>query len=579
MAMGISDLYLNAYNLITDFDSNDYSSLSLKKYIDQDTKIYLNNRRYYYSALACIKMKDYHAEIFKQSGQNYGLQISYLGLAVECLRLASKDLNKLSKNFAIINPEEFSKYLLNLENIGQQMLDKNSRIYYDAVPEVIKLPKIEKTIKVNPIVNGEDFNLEGKLKNSSIPILDKLVPREIKPMIENYKQSMMNYICQNLDKYENNTKIESFLKSLNLPYALESSISSSSEIPETLWRRITEIQRKGGILYIINQITNLEKQTEEFISKISELELKLLNEEEQDNNIRNLYGPQWIRLPSKKVNGQFYQILHDYKQKLNSANSCNDQIKNNILENKKYFDILSLSKASLEKKIPNKQTEENEQINTIKNSEEAKGLNSELENLDSLKNKCMEIIDKIFHNLNEDNLIPQFFLLLQKKITEKEIFDQNKTKYNSLFSELEKISLEIFKSEKTIAQTFENFIILKSKFTLPKRDEEKDVFFEELEKYVNLYNIKILNINQGVNFYNEFQSKLSDISVKISDYLFARDIEKNELIKALNTGQIYTGNYQTQNYIEPSFLDPFFNTVTKMYYNYRYGNSGGKYYK
>jgi hypothetical protein len=579
MAKGISDLYMNAFNLATDIDGTDATSVSLKKYIDQDTKIYLNNRRYYYSALACIKMKDYHADIFKQSGQNYGMQISYLGLAVECLRQASKDLNKLSKKFPFLNAEEFSKFLSNMEILGQDMLDKNSRIYYEAVPDIAKLPKIEKVIKVNPIVNQDDFNIEEKMKNSTIPVLDKLVPRETKPMIANYKQSMMGYISQNLDKYENEAKIDAFLKNMNLPYALESSISSSSELPESLSRRITEVQRKGGILYLLNQVTNLEKQSEEISKKISDLELRLYTEEEEDKKMRNLYGPQWIRLPSQNVNSQFYQILQDYKQKLNVAHSCDNQIKNNLLENKTYFDMLSLSKSSLEKKIPNKQQEESEQMSTIKNSEEAKRLYSDLETLEDLKNKCMEIIDKIFHTLNEDNIIPQFLQLLQKKITEKEIFEQNKKKYDSFFSELEKISQEISQCKKNIAEAFENFLIFKSRFNVPKRDEVKEKFFEDLEKYVELYNNKILNINQGLNFYSEFQHKLNEISVKISDYLLARDLEKNEWIKALNTGQMYMGNYQSPSYKEPSFLDPLFNTITNMYYNYRYGNNEGKYYR
>jgi hypothetical protein len=38
----------------------------------------------------------------------------------------------------------------------------------------------------------------------------------------------------------------------------------------------------------------------------------------------------------------------------------------------------------------------------------------------------MEVIDKIFQMLNDDNIIPQFMRVLQKKTTEKAV------KYNSL---------------------------------------------------------------------------------------------------------------------------------------------------
>lgn len=83
LAKGIYDLYTSAYNLTTD---------SLKKLIDEPTRIFLNNRKYYYSALSFIKMKESLVEQFQKTGEGYGKQIAYLSLACDSLNLASKDI-------------------------------------------------------------------------------------------------------------------------------------------------------------------------------------------------------------------------------------------------------------------------------------------------------------------------------------------------------------------------------------------------------------------------------------------------------------------------------------------------------
>lgn len=150
-----------------------------------------------------------------------------------------------------------------------EMIEKNKRIYYDSVPDVKYLPKIDKIIKVNPTQISDDLN---KINVGSA--LDTLVPREVRGMVENYKKDMMKYISEHLDKYENEGKITSFLNDLSLPFSLESAISNN-DISDYLWKRISEIQQKGGALYLTNQISNIERKSEEISKRISELEIFL----------------------------------------------------------------------------------------------------------------------------------------------------------------------------------------------------------------------------------------------------------------------------------------------------------------
>lgn len=83
LSKGIFELYTSAYNLAND---------TLKKFIEEPVRIYLNNKRYYYLALACIKMKEFTFESFNKTGEGYGIMIAYLGLACQALNAGSKDL-------------------------------------------------------------------------------------------------------------------------------------------------------------------------------------------------------------------------------------------------------------------------------------------------------------------------------------------------------------------------------------------------------------------------------------------------------------------------------------------------------
>jgi hypothetical protein len=257
LAKGISDLYTNTYNLVID---------SLKKFIDDPTRIYLNNRRFYFAAIAALKMKEEYADKFSKTGEGYGKQIAFLGLAVECLNSASKDINKATQ---YIDINDFNSFKSGLEETGSEMYDKNRRIYFDTVPELSALPRVEKLIKVFPLQLTDNLNNSDSAKS-----LEGLVPREIKPMIMSFKEQMMTYVSEQLDKYENEGKVTAFLTDLQLPHSLEAA-TSSSEISESLWKRISEVQQKGGTTFLTGQINNLEKKAEEIEKRVQDIELAL----------------------------------------------------------------------------------------------------------------------------------------------------------------------------------------------------------------------------------------------------------------------------------------------------------------
>lgn len=180
-----------------------------------------------------------------------------------------------------------------------------------------------------------------------------------------------------------------------------------------MWKRILETQQRGGAMYIANTLSLLQAKPEEINKKIVDIEKMLVIEAEDDAKFKNMYMNRWTRKPSQTLNVPMFQTMFEYKQKLNQAKSCDALVKEDIVNNMKYFELINLTREQLKNKLPVKMD-----TNLLSNSEEAKELSSELDVLEGLKAKFVESVNKVFQTLNEDNIIPQMIKVLQKKTTE-----------------------------------------------------------------------------------------------------------------------------------------------------------------
>ncbi len=125
----------------------------------------------------------------------------------------------------------------------------------------------------------------------------------------------------------------------------------------------------------------------------------------------------WSRKHSKDLNMGFYQLIYDYKQKLQQAKSCDTLVKESIMSNMKYFEFLNLTKDKILEKLPVK----SDSILSITNSQETQELSSELELFNILREKLKENINKAIQNVNEENVVTLMIKVLQKKTTEQAV--------------------------------------------------------------------------------------------------------------------------------------------------------------
>ena len=504
LCKGVEDMYKNAALICRE--------KPLSKLLGDQYIYYINNRCNYHEALTYSKLRDGALAEFNKKGEGYGTCLVYQGAVVQSLMNNEKELKKIKNPL----PKD-SLILAKEQQLGAEMLDKN-KVYRNPCPELSSLPKALQKIMANPTLPPDyKENVEDSRE------LDALIPREVRQMIEQYKAKMMDFISQQLNQYENEDTVTQFLTSLNLPASLETVLSSAS-ISDSLWKNISDVQGRGGTMYLNNMMQNLSRLPGEIKNRIEQSENIIKNEENEDKKLREQYGTKWNRRQSSDLNGNYINTLNDYKNKLKQAMQCDQNTINDIQNNLKYFDLLSLSREALDQKIPHRLDP-----NSIKQCKEANDLRAEMDNLDNEKNKAMEVISKIFASLNDDNVAAQFIQVIQKKTTENSIFDQNKAEYMTKFNELGDISNNIRNIKVNVQNKNEIFLRVKNdKF---KPDPANEQFFQNLNNYVQLYRTKEQQLQQGLNFYKKFDQKMNELNRNISDFLMAREMDKNELIR------------------------------------------------
>ena len=515
LCKGVEDMYKNAQLIAKE--------KPLCKLLGDQYLYYINNRVNYHIALTYSKLRDEALANFNKKGEGYGTCITYQGALVQALMENEKEIKKikvpLPKDTLILAKEQ---------QLGSDMLDKN-KVYRNPCPELQNLPKPLQKIMANSAIPPEyKENVEDSRE------LDALIPREVRQMIEQYKSKMMDFIAQNLNQYENEDTITQFLNSLGLPASLETVLSSSS-ISDSLWRNIAEVQSRGGTMYLNNLMTTLQKLPGEIKNRIDQSSSLLQNEDAEDQKLRAQYGTKWNRRQSSDLNGNYVRTLEDYKGKLNQAMGCDQNTINDIQNNLKYFELLSLPREALDQRIPHRIDP-----NSIKQCKEADDLRKELDALEAEKNKAMEIISRIFASLNDDNVAAQFIQVIQKKTTENNILDQNKGQYMTMFNELGQVSNNIKNIEVNVQNKNEIFMRVKNDKFRP--DAANEQFFRDLDNYVQLFKTKENQLQQGLTFYKKFDQKMNELNRNISDFLMARDMDKNELIRFISVGGSGQGN-------------------------------------
>ena len=552
----VSDLYQQAKIL-----SEGYPT---KKGTKDELENYLINRTEYYKGLMYKELREESKKSFDSKGEGYGIMLLYQGLYVESLLECQKTIKKCGN---LVDPLEFENIIKKEQAEGAKMKDLNDRIYRQRIPNKEELIFESKNMMSMILPEGLYIRENYEKSKSDDKIycsdLDLLVPKQVKEMINNYKNKMNQFISKNLEQYENDLTIQDFIKNLFLPRKLtirpgeEDLTLPPTEIPIQLWQKIEQVRQIGGpnrLTLIMQKIMN---KSNFLIAELENLLRSLEAEDKDDQSYRLKYREKWIREPSQKLNYKIVQSARQYISSLNNTKKYDQQESNEIKDNYKYFEELLLPRDQLLNKIPKREELEEKEI------PEEREIHETILKLLDLSDKCKLIIRPIFNELNDDsNIVGQFIDVLAKKTTEIAIFDKYKEEYQKKFDALKPISEEVKKQKNIVTQTLQKNSQKIREKPKPVISKEAAEFFNTLDQYADMFMKKFEKIKKGDNYYNDLYHKISALIKSGDDWMIKRSDEKNVILTSIEGPK--NEGYNKIRLTESALLDPNRNPFTKM---------------
>ena len=558
LVLGISEAFKSAAKL----SNIKPTSKSFK----EEFREFLFNRVQYYRAVMYQKLRENAQAKFDREGTGYGDALVFQGKLVNKLLTVEKTLEKCQK---YVDIKEFNQRLKAEKELGQKMLDLNERVYHQSTKEAETF-KIESKVLLTPLLPDDLFIGKNKDKakengQNVCPELDTLIPEQVKEMIDRYKQRMGDFLQQNISQYETEKSISIFLENLHLPPHLtkrrsgESINSENLFFPQELWEKISHVQKLGGTNSLNEIMQNIKGIYDYMTSNLENTLNSFKNEENDDNMMRQQYGNKWIRKPSNVLNIKFIQAIKNHLHNLERTSLYDQQQINDICNNAKYFEKITQSKEKLTKDIPGKiikQKPENKNENQ---------LHEEVLNLLDLSDKTSDIISPIYEQLNDDTLVLSMFIeVLEKTTTEQAIFNKNKEEYEKKFNELKELSEQILNQKKVITELSAKLLPgLIKKTSNENMNNEAMNYFNNLDKYANLYLNMYNKCKKGEEYYNNLQYKVDELLAASNQWMIKRNEEKNVLLSTLTKGAFGSGLYQDNT----NFMNPNQNMYTNFSVN------------
>ena len=537
----IVDNYAKAYSL-SNTSPNSYGGSS-------EFRNYLNNRISFYKYLMYSKMKDNALKKFNEIGDSYGEALYFQGMGVQELINCQQTIKDCGSH---VNIENFSNTLLKEQALGQDLYEKNEKIYHQPMPKPGSI-KIEKKDLMNPTLPEDLFIGENKKKfkdkfNQLNAGLDTLVPQSTREQIHNFRNKVDSYLRENIGQCETEKSIIFFIQNLGLPMHLierkKDGEKSMGRFPIPLWEKINKIQQMGGVMGLNGKMQGIMNKSNYLINQCQHTLSSFKKEEADDTQQRQKYGDScWLRKPSNEINFKYIGAIQNYIQNLQNTSKFDKKQQDDIIKMAKDFEVLGLSKEKLEKNIPGDKSG----LNKLSADEET--IKNEITKLYNLKDQCMDIINPIYEELNNDeNIIPIFVSILESKTTEEAVFKKFKEDYDSKIQKLKEITEEVKKQKNEVSKVVQKYgLKISGNNGYGISDEDKQ-YFNNLEQKAQSFLHILEKIQKGENYYNGLYQNIDETIKASNKWMISRNEEKKTLIDAINKGQIRPNKSSTSSF-------------------------------
>lgn len=526
----------------------------------------------------------YHglAEFYKAEHEtnekNIGEALARLTKSLEILKVAEqrggKELNMKSQ-------------LTTVQNAFEKAKKENDYVYHERVPDFKSLPTIERAslAKVTPIKFpiSEDFR----------DLFATLVPISVHNGLGVFKAKKMEAFNLEIGKLRQATElINSALTAWNLPAAIED-VGGSSKVPQSVLDKSQIIKDKGGITKIDSMMAELPPLLQRNTEILNETKRCLEEEERSDTELRNQMKDKWTRTASRQLTEYLHSEIKQYEQIMDNAVKANKVIETKYKQHRDGIQLLSKPTGEIGSSLPAATP-----AGALQNTHIIKDLRRLMDEVEGLRN-VRDVLESEMKTSDSDALTAKLISALQNSqgLDEHAIIQEE---LDALISPMRKQVRENIQEQEKLLGYIEK---ANSEFTKEKVHNETSKMREEMLKNLasssDSFNELFNHLVEGIKFYNDLTPILLKFQNKVTDFVFARKTEKDDLMKDIQTSLSRptsaaapprpppppTGHDSNQNQqsapppppnypTQPPYPSPYYPAMPTAYYPYAYPPAG-----
>ncbi|XP_044731295.1 programmed cell death 6-interacting protein isoform X2 [Chrysoperla carnea] len=460
-----------------------------------------------------------------KQGAYHALTEFYQSLVCKASKKVGEEITRLEQASQLLKTAQtrsgrtgfFDEFMSKIQRNLTEAKKDNDFIYHERIPDPKSLEPVGKAMLAKVI------SLPEKLGTNFKDLFGELVPVAIHQALATFDVRKNEIVNTEISRLRESTQLlNSILASLNLPAAIED--TEGTDLPQSLIEKANNVSSEGGISSLQNLITELPELLKRNRDILDECERLLNEEKESDDKLRSQFESRWTRTPSEKLTEMFKSNIAKYRQIINNAIEADKVVKTKYEMHLAGMQLLSKPISEIESAVPQSagggNVKDSSAVTTLRRlMEEVETIKAERDVIEhELKSATIDMKTKFLHALAQDGGVNETALSVES--------------LGQLYGPLQKqVKASLAKQETLVSeiQAANTQFIRENGAGSSSRDTKMKELAAAHDAFIELKN----NLKEGTTFYNNLTQLLVSFQNKISDFVFARKTEKEELLKDL----------------------------------------------
>ena len=437
---------------------------------------------------------------------------------------------------------------------AQKGAQENSLIYHLTVPSVASLPPLDGAPMAKAAATQDLLPLaEGGGGAASAAHFAELTPAHVTAAVRAYAAQRDQRVGAVLAAMEDADKaLAAALGEMGLPGKLEALASAAAassaaggqgqgqgQIPESLAEKAAHVRQEGGARHVEERIELVAKMAEEAAAAISEAEGLIEAEEREDNELRAKYAQRWSRCPSYSINTGFREEIAKLRTHAASAKKSDAFVVERWRAAAPAVATLELSPAEIAAQLP--PAMDASAVAALAAAPETAALRADLNALRQIAMDRAAARAALQQAAAADDITPAI-LAADGEDAYAGVIQDALQKYDAHEAAAQDGAAAQDDALRRTAQ--DNAAFDDARRAATGSGDPRTEAVQGLEAAAKTFGELRANLAEGINFYSELQTRIQNLKAKISDFTYARQTEKQDLLAVLTGGGRSAGGAQ-----------------------------------